>query len=138
MSWVTASPTVSPPGHESFESSATSPARVSPKASCAAIRSATFSVKVRKSSVRATKSVSQLTSTSTAPLTVTWATTSPSEAARPALEAAAARPFLRRIFLASSKSPSASTSAFLQSIMPAPVSARRSDTSLDEISMVPL
>jgi hypothetical protein len=68
-------------------------------------------------------------------LTVTWATTSPSEAARPALEAAAASPFLRRIFLASSKSPFDSTRAFVQSIIPAPVSARMSETSFELISM---
>ena len=48
-----------PAGPRELESAATSPGRVSPKASCAAIRSASFSAKTRKSSVRATKSVSQ-------------------------------------------------------------------------------
>src|SRR5207244_12144466 len=66
---------------------------------------------------------------------VTRATTRPSDAARSAFRAAAASPLLRRIFLASSKSPEASTSARLQSIIPTPVSARKSATSFELISM---
>ena len=45
---------------------------------------------------------------------------------RPAFLAASARPFLRRYSIAFSMSPPVSTSAFLQSIMPAPVRSRRS------------
>ena len=77
----------------------------------------------RKSSVRATKSDSQFTSTripiersadSRLPI-------NPSLVERPAFFAALASPFLRRIVVASSKSPFASASAALQSIIPAPV-----------------
>ena len=48
----------------------------------------------------------------------------PSLAARPAFLAAVARPFLRRMSRAVSRSPVASTRAALHSIMPAPVSSR--------------
>jgi hypothetical protein len=48
----------------------------------------------------------------------------PSRAVRPAFFAALASPRLRRIVLASSKLPFASVSAFLHSIMPAPVWSR--------------
>jgi hypothetical protein len=79
-----------------------------------------------KSGVLATKSVSQLTSTMTPTLASAeiQAPTAPSAAVRPAFFAAAARPFLRRISRAASMSPLASTSADLQSIIPAPVSSR--------------
>src|SRR6266571_6058296 len=79
------------------------------------------------SGVRATKSVSQLTSTREPTFSSgawMYEPTTPSEAARPAFLAAAARPFLRRIWRALSRSPLASTRADLQSIMPAPVSSR--------------
>src|SRR5688500_934572 len=138
-SWETASPTLSVVRSVagSSVSSAGSPARVSPKASCAEIWSPSDSENARISVVRATKSVSRFTSTRTAALGVTRATTRPSDATRSAFRAAAASPFLRRIFLASSKSPPDSTSAFLQSIIPTPVSARSRATSFELISMIP-
>ena len=77
-----------------------------------------------------TKSVSQLSST-TAPVVAsseTMAMTVPSLVARPAFLATAARPRVRRTSTAFSKSASASTSAFLHSIMPAPVISRSSLT----------
>ena len=79
-----------------------------------------------KSGVLATKSVSQLTSTITPvrPPSTMWDPMAPSEAARLAFLAAAARPFLRSTSRAFAMSPVASTSAALQSIMPAPVSSR--------------
>ena len=55
--------------------------------------------------------------------------TRPSAATRPLFLAALARPFLRSQSIAASISPSVSLSAFLQSIMPAPVFSRRSLTS---------
>jgi len=76
-----------------------------------------------KSGVRATKSDSQFTSTST-PLERSADSRlpmSPSLVVRPAFLATEARPRLRRIVVAFSKLPSASVSAFLHSIMPAPV-----------------
>src|SRR3954463_16815238 len=57
----------------------------------------------------------------------------PSDAVRPPRFAACAWPFTRRISIAFSTSPSASTSAFLQSIIPAPVRSRSSFTSLAEM-----
>src|SRR3954451_16810227 len=57
----------------------------------------------------------------------------PSEAVRPPRFAACAWPFTRRTSIALSTSPPASTSAFLQSIIPAPVRARSSFTSLAEM-----
>jgi hypothetical protein len=79
-----------------------------------------------KSGVFATKSVSQLTSTTTPllPSAAMWAPTAPSEAARLAFLAAAASPFLRSTSRAFAMSPLVSTRAALQSIMPAPVSSR--------------
>src|ERR1700687_4421967 len=53
----------------------------------------------------------------------------PSLVARPAFFAALARPFLRRIVVASSKFPFASSSAVLQFSMPAPVWSRSFFTS---------
>src|SRR3954468_20833855 len=61
---------------------------------------------------------------------------SPSEVARPAFFAALASPLLRRIVLASSKLPLASSRAALQSIMPAPVWSRSFFTSAALIAMV--
>jgi len=81
-----------------------------------------------KSSVLATKSVSQFTSTSAADPGATWAATTPSEAIRDAFFAAAARPFFRRTSTASSRLPPDSVRAFLQSIIPAPVFSRSSRT----------
>src|SRR5579864_307836 len=79
-------------------------------------------------SLRATKSVSELTSTTT-PL-VPWTCTPirPSAATRPAFLAAFDRPFLRSQSCAACISPSVSVSAALQSIMPAPVDSRSSLT----------
>src|SRR5436853_664349 len=57
----------------------------------------------------------------------------PSDAARAPRFAACAWPFTRRISIALSTSPSDSTSALLQSIIPAPVRSRSSLTSLAEI-----
>jgi len=79
-------------------------------------------------SPRATKSVSQLTSTSTPRRDPAWmyACTRPSAATRPAFLLADARHFLRRYSVAFSRSLSHSASAFLQSIIPAPVASRSS------------
>src|SRR3954451_2975541 len=57
----------------------------------------------------------------------------PSEAVRPPRFAACAWPFTRRTSIALSTSPFASTSAPLQSIIPAPVRSRSSFTSLAEM-----
>ena len=71
----------------------------------------------------ATKSVSQLIERTTplvlSPLTLAKA--APSEESLSARLAATFCPFFRNTSIALSKSPSASTSAFLQSIIPAPV-----------------
>jgi hypothetical protein len=61
---------------------------------------------------------------------------SPSLVARPAFLAALARPFFRRIVVASSKLPWASSSAAFQSIMPAPVWSRSFFTSAALIAIV--
>src|SRR4051794_2578787 len=84
----------------------------------------------RNSSVFATKSVSQLTSTSAPTVLLKWtyASTRPWLALRPARLAALARPFSRRSSVARTTSPSASISARLQSIIPAPVASRSSLT----------
>src|SRR5580704_7105844 len=79
-------------------------------------------------SLRATKSVSELTSTTTPLVAPTAAPIRPSAATRPAFLAALASPFLRRWSTAFSMSPSVSASADLQSIMPAPVRSRSSLT----------
>ncbi len=79
-------------------------------------------------SLRATKSVSELTSTTT-PLVPLMATpTRPSAATRSAFFAALDRPFLRSQSTAASTLPEVSPSAALQSIIPAPVISRRSLT----------
>ncbi len=89
---------------------------------------ATVRTNSRKSSVLATKSVSQFTSTSAADPGATWAATTPSDAILDAFFAAAARPFLRSTSTAVSMSPPDSVRAFLQSIIPAPVFSRSSRT----------
>src|SRR5436190_7156282 len=101
-------------------------------ATCTAISFASAS----KSSVRATKSVSLFSSTSTAtePSWCTYDPIHPSDASRPARFSALAAPFLRRMSTALSRSPPHSCSALLQSIMPAPVRARSSATSFVGIS----
>src|SRR6266498_2403808 len=89
-----------------------------------------------KSSVRATKSVSLFSSTSTPtdPSKWTYEPITPSDASRPARLSAFAAPFILRTSTAFSRSPSVSSSAFLQSIMPAPVRARSSATSFAGMS----
>src|SRR5689334_13117000 len=79
-------------------------------------------------SLRATKSVSELTSTTTPLVPLVTAEISPSAATRPAFFAAFDRPFLRSQSCAAVMSPPVSVSAVLQSIMPAPVDSRRSLT----------
>ena len=81
-----------------------------------------------KWSLRATKSVSELTSTIAPFFGATNMPTRPSAATRPAFLAALDRPFLRSQSTAASMSPLVSVSAALQSIMPAPVFSRRSFT----------
>src|ERR1700733_1448008 len=81
-----------------------------------------------KCSLRATKSVSELTSTTTPLVSLVSAAIRPSAATRPAFLAAFDRPFLRSQSCAACMSPSLSVSAALQSIMPAPVDSRRSLT----------
>src|SRR6266852_1755817 len=90
------------------------------------------------SSVRATKSVSQLTSTNapTRPPACTYASTSPSEASRLAFLSAMANPLARRSSTAFSRSPPACSTAVRQSMTPAPVRARSSLTSSVLLSTV--
>mmetsp|Transcript_26692 Transcript_26692/g.79292 ORF Transcript_26692/g.79292 Transcript_26692/m.79292 type:complete len:250 (-) Transcript_26692:3-752(-) len=87
-------------------------------------------------SLAATKSVSQLTSSSTPRRAPGWmyCTIAPSAATRPAFLSAPERPFLRSQSIAAVSSPAHSPSAFLQSIMPAPVFWRSALTILAEIS----
>ena len=79
-------------------------------------------------SLRATKSVSELTSRTVAVRPEDSTAIRPSAATRPAFFAALARPFLRSQSTAPSTSPAVSLSAALQSIMPAPVLSRSSFT----------
>jgi len=79
-------------------------------------------------SLRATKSVSELTSTNAPLLPSVVAPINPSAATRPAFLAACASPLVRSQSMAASISPSDSVRAFLQSIMPAPVVSRSSFT----------
>src|SRR5664279_1624196 len=79
-------------------------------------------------SLRATKSVSELTSITTPLLPATCTPIRPSAATRPAFLAAFERPFLRNQSCAACISPLLSLSAALQSIMPAPVDSRSSLT----------
>src|SRR5258705_7087273 len=78
-----------------------------------------------KSGLLATKSVSQLSSSSALP----ECATSPLAAVRPARLPTSLAPLMRRNSTALSKSPSASSRAFLQSIIPEPVSSRSRLTS---------
>src|SRR3984885_6889961 len=86
-------------------------------------------------SLRATKSVSELTSTRIPLLGVTATPISPSARARPAFFAALDRPFLGGQSTAASRLPPLSLSAALQSIMPAPVWSRSSFT-MDALTVV--
>ena len=83
-----------------------------------------------KTSFFATKSVSEFTSTIDAllPSSDTSTATIPSAAIRPDFLAAFAKPFSRSHSTAASISPSVFVSAFLQSIMPAPVISLNSFT----------
>src|SRR5512143_1539511 len=81
-----------------------------------------------KRSLRATKSVSELTSTTTPLVPCTCTPIRPSAATRPAFLAALDRPFLRSQSCAAVMSPFVSVRAALQSIMPAPVDSRSSLT----------
>src|SRR4051812_19565060 len=84
-------------------------------------------------SLRATKSVSELTSTTTPLTPAVSAPIRPSAARRPDFLAAFERPFLRSQSCAAVMSPAVSVSAALQSIMPAPVDSRSSLTIAAEI-----
>ena len=81
-------------------------------------------------SALATKSVSQFTSTRAPTPPSTKEPMMPSAATRPAILEALLPDLMRRISSALAASPSASTRAFLHSIMPRPVAARRSETIL--------
>src|SRR5215470_2638321 len=89
-------------------------------------------------SLRATKSVSELTSTTTPFWPSSARPMRPSAATRPAFLTALARPFLRSESTAASMSPSVSCSAALQSIMPAPVRSRSSFTICAVIVAMPV
>ena len=80
------------------------------------------------SSFLATKSVSQFSSTIAPQLSRIAEVTTPSAAILPIFLSAEAIPFWRRTSIAFSISPSVSTSAFLASIIPAPVLSRSSFT----------
>ncbi len=97
---------------------------------------ATASVKARKLPSLATKSVSELISTSTALPPACAAATRPSAVTRSAFLSALARPDLRSHSAAASMLPVFSVSAFLHSIMPAPVRSRSSLTREAVISTV--
>src|SRR3954453_9227531 len=116
---LTASPATTSPTVESPSGTALSASRSAGFASAAA--SAICWAVATNSSLLATKSVSQFSSTSAVP----EAATSPADAVRSAPRfSALAAPLTRRISMALSKSPSASCSAFLLSIMPALVMSR--------------
>src|SRR5437762_11139720 len=97
---------------------------------------ATIFTKPWNCSLRATKSVSELTSTIAALLAATAIPIKPSAATRPAFFAAFERPFLRSQSTAVSTSPLVSLRACLQSIMPAPVLSRRSFTIAAVIAVI--
>ena len=84
----------------------------------------------------ATKSVSQFTSTNAPVLPSIANANTPSAAVRPANLPAFAPDLMRKISSAFSKLPSASTKAFLHSIMPKPVAARKSATIFAVISAI--
>ena len=98
---------------------------------------ATSLTKPWNTSFLATKSVWELTSMITpTPLSAATAKDTPSAATLPAFLVWAARPFSRSHSMALSKSPSASTRAFLQSIMPTPVISRSFCTSFAAIAII--
>ena len=116
------------PGYVMASSLATSP-------SALAASEAIFTTMSWNCSLRATKSVSEFTSTTAPVLPEAESPTRPSAATRPAFLAALDRPFLRSQSTAASMSPLVSVSADLQSIIPAPVLSRSSFTRLAEIVM---
>src|SRR5215217_3363937 len=85
-------------------------------------------------SLRATKSVSEFTSTTDAVVPLVATPTRPSAATRSAFLAALARPRVRSQSTAASMSPLVSARAFLQSIIPTPVESRSCLTRLAVIS----
>ena len=97
-----------------------------------------FLTRFMKFSFFATKSVSEFTSLIVAILLslLTNTSTRPSLARRSAFLAALPRPFSRKISTAALISPFASSRAFLQSIIPAPVLSRNSFTICAEISAI--
>ena len=124
MSWVTSSPMM--------------PCRASASAGLASSTLwATFRARASNCSPRATKSVSQSSAAMATclPSALAATVTRPSLVARPDFLAALAMPFWRSQSTAFSRSPSTSTRAFLQSIMPAPVFSRSSFTKLAEIAI---
>jgi hypothetical protein len=118
-SWMTLS-TVLPFRCAAFTTSISSPAV---RATLATSRTSAW-----KSAFLATKSVSELISTATPRPFDTATPTRPSAATRSAFLAALARPLVRSQSTAASMSPPVSVSAFLASIMPAPVESRSSFT----------
>ena len=85
-------------------------------------------------SLRATKSVSELTSTAAPVVPFVMTPTSPSAATRVDFLAAFDKPLARSQSTAASISPLVATRAALQSIMPTPVFSRKSRTSAAVIS----
>jgi hypothetical protein len=124
--------TVSPPSTEAALIASTPSTS---RAATAILRAAAWN-----SSLRATKSVSALTSTTVAvwpaPSSRTATATRPSAATRSDFLAALDRPLVRSQSIEASTLPSFSTSARLQSIMPAPDFSRRSFTSAAVISAI--
>src|SRR4051812_195650 len=123
---VSVSPTVEPPNG----SAATSP---SPLAATSFVSSASSEV---KSLPLATKSVLQLSSTIAPTFPSTTTSTAPSVASRSLSLPALASPLARRRSRARSASPADSSSAVLQSIIPAPVALRSAAMSLAEYSAI--
>src|SRR3954454_21952684 len=111
---------------------------VSTSLPCCSASLATLRTKSWNSSFLATKSVSEFTSTTAPRLPSTATPTRPSAAVRPAFFAAAASPLARSQSIAGSISPLVSASAFLQSIIPAPVRSRSSLTLAAVISAMSL
>ena len=97
--------------------------------------SATFLTKFWKISFLDTKSVSEFISIAAPCVPFTQTAVKPSAATLPAFFAAAARPLVLSQSTADSKSPFVSNSAFLQSIMPAPVFSLKSLTSDADIDI---
>src|SRR6185312_5416644 len=106
----------------------------SPPLSSAAL--ATWPTNFWNCSLRPTKSVSALTSITAPRVPLAVTPTRPSAAIRPAFFDAADKPLVRSQSIAFSRSPWTSFSAFLQSIMPAPVFSRSSLTSDAVISAI--